>query len=132
MWTQRTPEEVEKWRQAAANEACSHGRLIGGLVWVAVAVLAAGGWFFFMGGNAGVAIQRNVSGGFWLRLPIFGIIAAPFAYFVFRTERRKERARIAARTICPQCDSAGEGNANTPCQCGGTFVSASTMKWVEQ
>jgi hypothetical protein len=34
MWIQRTPEEIVKWQKAAEQEACSQGRLIGGLVWI--------------------------------------------------------------------------------------------------
>ena len=68
MWIQRTSEEIAKWHRASEREACSHGRLIAGMVWALVSVLAAGGWFVFVSGGAAVAVQRNVTGGFWLRL----------------------------------------------------------------
>ena len=131
MWIQRTPEEIARWQKASDSEACSHGRLIGGIVWLLVAVSSAGGWFFFLSGGASILSQRDVSGGFWLRLPIFGLVAAPFAYFVFRYERKKELAKIVRRTICPQCDTTAENNAGAPCKCGGSFVPTRTMKWVE-
>ena len=131
MWIHRTPEEVARWQKASEGEACSHGRLIGGIVWLLVAVSSAGGWFFFLSGGASIVSQRVVSGGFCLRLPIFGLVAAPFAYFVFRYERKKELAKIMRRTICPQCDTTAENNAGAPCKCGGSFVPTRTMKWVE-
>lgn len=131
MWIQRTPDEVAKWQKDAEREACSHGRVVGGLVWVGCSVLAAGGWFVFLSGGAGVAIQRNVSGDFWLRLPLFGLISAPFAYWVFRRERQNELTKNTRRTICPKCDTGADGNAGATCKCGGTFVSASALKWVE-
>jgi hypothetical protein len=106
--------------------------MIGGLVWIVVAVLSAGGWFIFLSGGAGIVGQREVAGSFWSRLPIFGLIAAPFAYFVFRYESGKELARITRLTICPQCDTAGEDNAGVACKCGGAFVLAGTMKWIEK
>jgi len=131
MWIQRTPEEIEKWQKTAEREACSHGRFVGGLVWLVVSVCASGGWYVFLSSGAGVAVQRGVTGSFWLRLPIFGLIAAPFAYFVFRYESRKELVKIMRRTVCPRCDTGADGNAGATCNCGGTFVSSSTMKWVE-
>lgn len=131
MWVQRTSEEVAKRHKSAEGEACLHGRLMGGIVWVLVAVSLAGGWFFMLSGGTGIVGQREVSGSFWLRLLVFGLVAAPFAYFVFRYERKKELARITRRTICPQCDTPAEGNTGAACKCGGSFVSMSTMKWVE-
>lgn len=131
MWTQRTTEEIAKWQKAAEGEARAHGRLIAGIVWILVAVVGAGGWLFFSSGGNAIGFQREVSGSFWLRLPVFGLVAAPFAWFIFRHERKKELARIARRTICPQCDAAAEGNEGAACRCGGLFVPSSTMKWVE-
>ena len=129
MWIQRSPEEVARWQKAAAREAASHGRLVAGAVWILIAVCTASGWFFVISGGAGMAVKREVSGGFWLRLPLFGLVAAPFAYWIFQRERRKELAKIARRTICPACDTAADGNAGAACQCGGSFVLTSTMKW---
>jgi hypothetical protein len=131
MWIQRTPEEIAKWQKAAEGEACSHGRLIGGIVWLLVAAFSAGGCFFFLSSGNGIVGQREVSGSFLLRLPIFGLIAAPFAYFIFRYERKKELAKITRRTICPLCDTPAEGNTGAARKCGGLFVPSSTMKWVE-
>src|ERR1041385_3949883 len=129
MWVQRTPEEVAKWHTATEREARSHGRLMGGAVWALVSVLGAGGWVVSF--SAGFAAQRSTPGTFWWRLPIVAILALPFAWFVFRRESKKELAQITRRTICSKCDTAGESNAGTSCQCGGVFVSHSTMKWVE-
>ena len=131
MWIQRTPEESAKWQKAAESDARSNGRLVGGLVWVASSVVAAGGWYFFLSGGAGVVVQKDVGGSFWVRLPLFGLLAAPFAYLVFRYESRKALRKNLARTICPACDTGSEANAGATCQCGGTFVSASAVKWVE-
>lgn len=131
MWVQRTSEEVARWQKDAESEACSHGRMVGGLVWVGVAILGAGGWFIFMSSGGGMAVQRPVSGDFWLRLPLFGLISAPFAYWVFCKEKQKELLKITRRTICPQCDTGAENNAGVTCKCGGAFVAASSVRWVE-
>jgi len=129
MWVQRTPEEIAKWHEATAREALSHGRFIAGMVWILVSVLLAGGWFVSI--RAGFAAQQSTSGSFWLRLPIVAAVALPFAWFVFRYESKKELAELKRRTICPRCDTAGEGNTGGPCPCGGTAVLQSTMKWIE-
>ena len=130
MWIERTPEEIAKWQDATAREARSHGRLIGGMVWILVSVLFAGGWFVSF--RAGYAVQQSNSGSFWWRLPIIALVALPFAWFVYRYESKKELAKIKRRTICPKCDTAGESDAGAPCQCGGTIVSQSMVKWVEE
>lgn len=132
MWTPRSPEEITQWHKNAEREAISHGRMIAGIVWVVVAIVSASGWLFFLSAGTGIAIQRNVTADFWLRVPVFGLIAAPFAYFIFRTEKRKELARIKLRTICPACDTSAENNPGAACKCGGSFVLASTLKWIEK
>jgi hypothetical protein len=131
MWIERTPEEIVKWQKSAEKEARSHGQLIGGGVWVLVSIFAASGWYFFLSGGFGVVAQKDVTGNFWLRLPIFVLVSAPFAYWVFRHESRKELAKIERRTICPKCDTASNSNAGSSCKCGGSFVPSKTMKWVE-
>jgi len=120
-----------KWQNAAEREASSHGRLIAGIVWILVSIFAAAG-YFFIGGSVGIMGQQSVSGSVWLRLPVFGLISAPLAYWIYRRERRKELAKITQRTICPGCDASAEGNAGIGCKCGGNFVLSSTMKWVEK
>jgi len=129
MWVQRTSEEIAKWHEATEREARSHGRIIAGVVWVLVPVLLAGGWFVSF--RAGFAVQRNFWGSFWLRLPVFAVLAWPFAWFVFRRESKNELAKIHRRIICPKCDTAAEGEAGVSCHCGGIFVSQSTVKWIE-
>jgi len=132
MWVQRTPDEIAEWEKAAEIEARSYGRLIAGMVWILVSLLAAGGWFAFFGGGAAIAVQRDVSGGFWSRFPILAVVVAPFAYWLFRREKQKELAKIVRRTICPSCDTADNDNAGVACKCGGSFVLTSSMKWVEK
>ncbi len=128
MWVQRTSEEEKKWHEMAIQEARSHGKLIGWCVWILVSIMVAGGWF---GLSAGFIAHRNVNGSFWVRFPIFAVLAAPFAYWVAGRESKKELEKIKRRTICPSCDIAGHGNAGTECQCGGKLVPQSTMKWIE-
>jgi len=76
-------------------------------------------------------MQRAVAGSFGLRFSVIALLLAPFMYWIFRCERRKELHKLSQVTICPQCDKAGDGNAGGTCQCGGKFVPASTLKWVE-
>ena len=131
MWIPRTPEESIKWQKAGEREAGSHGRLIAGITWVLVSISFAGGSFFFLSGGIGVVLEKPISGGFWLRLPACVLVAAPFAYWLFRYEKRKELAKIKRRTICTHCETTGDDNLGAACQCGGSFVSSSTVKWVE-
>jgi hypothetical protein len=121
---------MAKWHEATAKEARSHGRLIGGMVWILVSVLVAGGWFVSF--RAGFALHTSGGGSFWLRLPVFAALAFPFAHWVFRYERKSELRKLTRRTICPKCDTSSESNDGAACQCGGAFVSQSTMKWVDE
>lgn len=121
MWIQRTPEEEAKWRASAEKDARSHGLMIGLFGWgIAVILLFARGWGVnFYGGT------------FWMRLLIFGVIGSPVIFIARRVESRKALRKDLARTICPKCDTAAEGNAGATCQCGGAFVPASSVRWVE-
>ena len=132
MWIQRTPDEIALWQKRAEGEASSHGRLIAGISWLLVSIFGACGWTFLYSGGTGIVMQKEISGSFWMRLALFGLITAPFFYWIFRYERRKELAKIKLRTVCPQCDTPASGNAGTACKCGGSFVLTSTMKWVEK
>jgi len=129
MWIERTPTEVAKWHEATQRDARSHGRFIAGIVWVLVSAFVAGGWFVSF--RAGVASQQSQPGNFWIRLPLVALIALPFAWFVFRTESRKEMEKLDRATICPKCDTASDTNPGAPCQCGGQFVPQSSLKWID-
>jgi hypothetical protein len=130
MWIPRTPEEAKKWHATTVREARTAGLFIAGLVWLGLTVLLAGGWI--AGGRAGVIAQVSVSeGSFWGRLPIFALAGLPVAFYLFRREQSKELEHSTNMTICPKCDTAGEGNAETPCNCGGTFVLQSTVRWLD-
>jgi membrane protein implicated in regulation of membrane protease activity len=130
MWIQRTPEEVQKWHQSSEREARGWGKIMGGIVWLVVPFLAAGGWLFFFRG--GVLSPRATAGNFWMRCVIFAVLTIPFAYWVFRRESRKELEKLTRGTICPQCEETGEGNAGTTCACDASLVHQSTMKWKEE
>ena len=58
-------------------------------------------------------------------------MALPFAFWLYRRESRNELQRSFQMTICPECETAGEGNVDTVCQCGGTMVLQSTVRWVD-
>ncbi len=132
MWIQRTPDEIAKWNAAAEREALNHARLLAGIVWLLVCVVFAGGWSFIFASGTPVLVQINSPAISWLEFPTVVLITAPFAYWLFRHEKRSELRKIQQRTICPQCDTGGTGNAGASCPCGGSFVSTSTMKWVEE
>ena len=91
-------------------------------------VCVAGGLLYT---RAGVN-HHHVTGSFWVRLPILAVLAAPFAYWFYRHEMRKELAKAIRRTICPTCDIAGDGNAGQACRCGDTYVAQCSMKWVDE
>ena len=100
-----------------------------GAVWVLAALFAAGGWFVSFRG--GVVAQRSMLGSFWLRLLIFAALAFPCARFVFRRETKNQFGKIQRRIMCTKCYTAAEGEVGMSCECGGTFVSQSTVKWIE-
>jgi hypothetical protein len=129
MWIQRTPEEETQWRASAEKDARSHGLMIGLLGWGGAVVLLSAGWEVSF--SAGIAVQRSYGGTFWMRLLIFGIVGSPIIFIARRVESRKALRKDLARTICPKCDTAAEGNTGAICRCGGAFVPASTVKWVE-
>jgi len=130
MWISRTPEEVAKWNAAAAREARTHGFFVAGLSWLGITVVLAGGW---IASRWGVAAQDSVAGGsFWSRFPIFAVLGLPFAYWFFRRESRSELERSLHMTICPKCDTAGEGDAEADCDCGGAFVLQSSVRWADE
>jgi hypothetical protein len=130
MWVARTPEEVAKWESASAREARTQGLLTAGGLWLILTPILAGGWI--AGARMGVVAQDSAAAGsFWSRLPIFAVVDLPFAYWLFRHERRKQIARSREMTICPKCDTAGEGNAGEACNCGGSFVLQSSVRWVD-
>ncbi len=132
MWIQRTPDEVAKWNAAAEREAFNHARLLTGIIWILVCVIFAGGSSFLLASGTIIPVQMNSSAISWLEWPSIVLITAPFAYWLFRREKRSELKKIQQRTICAQCDTADSGNAGVSCQCGGSFVLSSTMKWVEE
>jgi len=129
MWIQRTPEEETRWRISAERDARSHGTMIGVLAWAIAVTCLSFGWVVSF--STGVAVQRSYGGIFWMRLLIFGVITSPIIFIARHVERRKALEKDLARTICPKCDIAAESNAGATCQCGGAFVPASTVKWVE-
>lgn len=129
MWVQRTPEEVGRWHAANEREARVQGRIVAGVVIVLVPLVLAGG--VFLGLRTGVVLRITTVGSFWQRLPIFAAVSIPIAWIAYRRAMRSELAKLSRRTICPKCESGGEIASGTVCQCGGTIVSASTLKWVD-
>lgn len=130
MWIQRSPEEVAKWKLNTERQARADGLMIGVLGWAGAAVLLSAGWVVSF--QSGVAVQGSFGGTFWTRLPIFVVLASPVVFIARRYESKKSLRKAASRTICPQCDTPGDGNAGASCKCGGSFVPSSTMKWVEK
>jgi len=129
MWVKRTPEETVKRQQDVIRQARSDGLTIGIIGWVLGALVVSAGWVVSF--RAGFAVQTNFGGTFWTRLPVFAVVCTPIVFLARRIETKRAVRNAQLRTVCPQCDTAAEGNAGVPCSCGGTFVPSSTMKWVE-
>ena len=129
VWVHRTPEEEAQWRARAEEGARSLGLMIGLLGWAGAVILASFGWVVSF--STGLAVQRSYGGTFWTRLLVFAMLGSPIIFIARRVESRKALRKDLARTICPKCDTAAEGNAGSACQCGGAFVPASTVRWVE-
>lgn len=126
----RTPEETQKWQDSTAREARFQGFIYAGGCWLGIAALLAGGCM--AGANLGVIAQDSVSSGsFWSRLPIFALPGIPVAYWLFRRTVREELSRAKYMTICPKCEKADENTEGQTCDCGGTFVAQSSVRWVE-
>jgi len=130
MWIQRTPEEVTRWQKATRKEARSHGLLIGVSAWIITVVVLSSGWFVNF--QSGIAVPTSFAGTFWVRLPIFGLLASPIIFIALHYESKKVLKAAARLTICPQCDTPGDDNAGASCGCDGTFVPQCSMKWVEK
>ena len=129
MWIRRTLEEESRSLAVAQQEARFKGLMIGLAGWGIAVVLGSAGWVVSF--SSGMAVHRSYGGSFWLRLVIFGVITSPIIFFARRVESRRALQDLA-RTICPNCDTPATGNAGSPCPCGGEFVPASSMKWVEE
>jgi hypothetical protein len=99
-----------------------------GFVWLLTTMLGVGGLFYT---RSGFLLRSSVVGGFWMRLLMFAVVALPIAYWVYRSEIRKEIGEASRRTICPTCGRGGEEPVGTMCDCGQTLVPQSKMKWVE-
>lgn len=129
MWVERTPEDVVKWRRATEKEGRFSGILFAGGVYLGISILLAGGWFV---GRHAVWVERDQSENFWTRLPIILLIGLPVAIWLFKREKARGIERCSQMTTCPKCDTAAEGNAGSPCDCGGSFVLQSTVKWIDE
>jgi hypothetical protein len=128
MWAARTPDELTTWKRAAEKDARLSALVFGGGVWIGISILLAGGW---VASAQGMASQKFLPDSFWSRLLILAIVGFPFAIWMFRREKRKHLERALAMTICPGCDTAGEYNEGSSCNCGGAFVLQSTVRWIE-
>jgi hypothetical protein len=129
MWVERSPEELANWQKRAEKEARSHGIWIGISAWAVSTLVLSAGWVVSF--STGIAIQRGMAGTFLIRLPVFALLLSPIIFIASRVERRKALRKAQLGTICPECDTAAEGNAAAKCACGGAFVPVSTVRWVE-
>jgi len=130
MWIQRTPDEVSQWQKDTEKQARADGLMMGVMIWAVVVVLLSTGWVLIF--QVGMGAQSRWGGRLGTGLPIFALLASPVIFIVRHYAEKKALRKAAGRTICPQCGSGGNGNAGATCKCGGTFVVASTMKWVEK
>jgi hypothetical protein len=130
MWVERTDEELRKWRQRAERSARQSGLFMASAVCLAVSAMMAGGWI----ASAQFVVIANSSqaeGSFWSRFLLFVVILSPFGWWLYRHESKRHLAKALAQTICPKCEIAAETDAGLPCECGGSFVPLSTVKWEE-
>jgi len=130
MWVQRTAGEREQWHRTTARDARSHGLIIGGMVWVVLSLMLAGGWV--ASAQFAVVAESGGSGSFWKRLPILAIVILPLCWWISRREGKRKLHSAIHRTICPKCETAAEGNAGLSCDCGGSFMPQSTVKWSDE
>src|SRR5262249_17116301 len=99
MWVPRTPEEVIKWQAAADKEARFQGVLFGVLIWAGVVFALSAG---LVVSSRWITLQQSVSGTFWTRFPVFAIPGLPFAFWLFRREKKAHLDRAMQMTICPK------------------------------
>jgi hypothetical protein len=118
MWIPRSSGEIASWHAAAVREARTQAWFDAGLVWLGITVVLAAGWL--------------AGGGSWLGLPIIAMLGLLVAYWRFVQARSRGFERSLQMTICPKCESAGEGNVGTICACGGTVVLQSSVRWVDE
>ena len=129
MWVSRTAEEIERGSVATEREACASGRWAGIAAWLILVGIFAG---VGMGKERQrVNLELTFGGTALSRGLIFGVLALPVAFWIYRWERQRVLRQAASRTLCPRCGNVGEQNAGALCLCGGVFVATQTIKWLE-
>jgi hypothetical protein len=129
MWVQRTPEEVANWRSAARKRGRLDGLMIGVMAWIIAVMVLSAGWFVDF--KTGVMVENKYPGTFWTRVPILALVASPLIFIAGRFGAKRELRNEEHRTLCPKCETVGNDNAGTTCDCGGAFVLTRELKWVE-
>jgi hypothetical protein len=129
MWVQRTPEEVANWQSTASKRGRSDGLTIGAMAWIIVVVILSAGWIVDF--KTGVVVEYRYPGTFWTRLPILALVGSPIIFIAARFGAKRALRNEEHRTLCPKCEMMGNDNAGATCECGGAFVLARELKWVE-
>jgi hypothetical protein len=129
MWVQRTPEEVANWRSAARKRGRSDGLMIGVMAWIIAVMVLSAGWFVDF--KTGVVVEHHYAGTFWTRLPFLALLGSPIIFIAGHFGAKRALRNEEHRTLCPKCEELGKNNAGATCACGGTFILARELKWVE-
>ena len=126
MWITRTAEEKEKWMVRTRSQVNTFALQIGVLVLIG---MTAGLYFgitlrpsyqMFMGGSAR---RFGLTGSF--------LIGLLMALLMANDVRRKKLKEELSQTVCPKCGILGQLNEGGACGCGGAFVKASEVRWVD-
>lgn len=127
MWIPRTDEEKLQWVKRTRSQATSFARLIGGSTFVAFTAAAYFGislvpqYQMFAG-----AVTRPLS---FAGAALIGLLIGAG---LFRDVRRSELRKMESTTVCPKCGAMDRSDVGVACRCGGTFVKASEVRWVEE
>ena len=129
MWVKRNREEIDQYVTAMKKEARGHG-----LSWAAVfffggGILSITGWF--IGIRSGIILFRENPHRLETRLLAFALFVVPVSLIAYFRVKRKALRKLEKDTICVRCDTVSNGNEGMQCGCGGHFIPAASVKWVE-
>ena len=128
MWVPRTEEEKRQWMTRMHSQATAFAlRLF-------VLGCAGGTAVLYFGIRPAFLPPRHTfMGGLSWSSRLVGclLLSALASWYGCYDVRRKQIEKELAQTVCPACGTLGQRNHGGPCNCGGTFVKVSEVRWVD-
>lgn len=129
MWIPRTEREIADWLHKAERGAKSSARRSAVAIWMVAVVLGGAGWCVSLSMGAAIRLGGGIPMG--LRFLLVGLVIFPVCYLIYRNQWQSDFSERLRRSVCPSCDRFESDLSGTPCSCGGGYVSASSVKWID-